>query len=140
MYVNSGSMWARKRAVSVMMLVMLSLPGAAMAEQLIDTFRGSRSTSTLEFEVRAPWILDWRVSGDGNRVAAVDVALFNAANGQHEGSVLKTKYPGNGVRMFDQSGRFYFRVDSALMEWTLKVIQLTPEEAELYTPKNNDLF
>jgi hypothetical protein len=121
----------------VALLLLLALPLAAQAEELVTEFKGSRSTSTLEFEVKAPWIMDWRLSGDGNQVSAVDVSLFDAGTGVHEGMVLRRKMPGNGVRMFDQSGRFYFRIDATLMEWTLKVIQLTEEEARAYTPKSN---
>ena len=105
------------------------------AEQVIAKFSGSHSTMTPEFEVRAPWILEWQVAGELSRVVAVDVALFSAGTGVHEGTVLKTKTAGNGVKLFDQSGRFYFRVDATMMNWYLSVIQLTPEEAELYTPK-----
>jgi len=110
---------------------------AAGAEELIKGFKGSRSTNTLEFDVRAPWIMDWRVTGEHSEDIAVDVALMNANTGAFEGTAFKTKNPGNGVRMFDQSGRFYFRVDALFMNWTLKVIQLSQEEAGLYTPKSN---
>jgi hypothetical protein len=84
--------------------------------------------------------MDWRVSGDGNQVSAVDVSLFDAGTGVHEGMVLRRKMPGNGVRLFEQSGRFYFRVDATLMDWTLKVIQLTDEEAKAYTPKTSHIL
>jgi hypothetical protein len=49
--------------------------------------------------------------------------------------VFKTKSPGNGLRLIEESGRFKLKVDAAITDWTLKVIQLTPEEAELYKPK-----
>ena len=121
-------------AVSCLLLGFSPLAGA---EQLIREFKGGRSTNTLEFDVRAPWIMDWRVTGDLSEEVAVDVALINANTGAFEGTALKTKAAGNGVRLFDQSGRFYFRVDALFMNWTLKVIQLTEEEAKLYTPKSN---
>lgn len=69
----------------------------------------------------------------------IDVGLFNPTTGIHEGSVVQRKMPSNSVVLFNQSGRFYFRVDSTLMNWTLKVIQLTKEEAEADTPKSNHL-
>jgi len=121
-------------------IVAVVLPPGAQAEELIKEFKGSRSTNTLEFEVRDPWIVDWRITGDANEMTAVDVGLFNAATGVHEGSVVQRKMPSNGVVMFNQSGRFYFRVDATLLNWTLKVIQLTKEEAEAYTPKSNHLL
>jgi hypothetical protein len=108
---------------------------SASAAEEIGSWSGERNTTTPEFEVRAPWILDWRVSGELSRVVAVDVSLVNANTGMHEGTVLRTKTAGNGVKLFEQSGRFYFRVDTSMMKWYLKVIQLTEEEAEAYTPK-----
>lgn len=106
------------------------------ASELVEEFTGERTMQTGEFEVEGPWILDWRVSGEYARDMAVDVSLVEAGTQTHQGNVLKTKTAGNGVRMFQEGGRFFFRVDSTLATWTLKVIQLTPEEAELYTPKN----
>jgi hypothetical protein len=119
---------------------MLFLPQSLQAEELVKEFKGNRSTTTLEFEVQSPWIMDWRVTGDPSVVTAVDVSLFNAATGAHEGVVLRQKSPGNGVRLFEQSGRYYFRIDSTILDWTLKVIQLTREEAKAYTPKSNHLL
>ncbi|MBT8063223.1 MAG: hypothetical protein KJO85_11110 [Gammaproteobacteria bacterium] len=117
------------------MLVALGLPLASQAGELVREFNGSRSTDTVEFEVRAPWILDWRMVTDYPGQMAVDISLVDARTGAFEGSVLKTKWPGNGVRLFHNSGRFQFKVISNLANWTLKVEQLTPEEAEQYTPR-----
>jgi hypothetical protein len=119
---------------------LMLLPLGVHAEELITEFKGSRSTVTLEFEVEAPWIMDWRISGDPSEMTGVDVSLFDAITGAHEGVVLRQKIPGNGVRMFETSGRFYFRVDTTLLNWTLKVIQLTEAEAKAYTPKTNHLL
>ena len=119
---------------------LMLLPLEVHAEELVQEFKGSRSTTTLEFEVQSPWILDWRLTGDPSEVTAVGVSLFNAVTGVHEGMVVKQKIPGNGVRLIDQSGRFYFRVDATLLNWTLKVIQLTEEEAKAYTPKSNHML
>jgi hypothetical protein len=130
----------KKTIVRMFLIVAVLLSLSAQAEELIKEFKGSRSTNTLEFEVRDPWIVDWRITGDANEMTAVDVGLFNAATGVHEGSVVQRKMPSNGVVMFNQSGRFYFRVDATLLNWTLKVIQLTKEEAEAYTPKSNHLL
>ena len=114
-------------------LITFSLP--ALAEELVAEFRGSVSRITPEFEVTGPWLVDWRVTTEGTRDAAIDVSLERAGLGSHVGRVLTTKYPGNGVRLLQESGRFYFRIDSSLTNWHLKVIQLTEEEAAAYTPR-----
>ncbi len=111
---------------------------SATAEQVVATYKGTYSRSTPEFEVRAPWILDWRVTTEGAHDSAVDVSLESAGLGVHQGRVLMTKDAGNGVRLFRRSGRFYFRVDSSFANWTLKVVELTEEEAAEYTPVESD--
>ena len=117
------------------LLMLVTLATGAQAREVIRQFKGSESRNTAEFDVEAPWILDWNISTDYPGKMAVDVALETGGTGACEGSVLKTQWPGNGVRKFDQSGRFYFHVNSSFANWTLKVIQLTPEEAAEYTPK-----
>jgi len=111
------------------------LAGPVQASELVREFSGDRSTQTVEFEVAAPWLIDWRVNSDFPQSMGIAVALVNAS-GAYEGQVLKTKAPGNGVRLMQQSGRFSFKIDTTLAYWSLKVEQLTPEEAELYTPKS----
>jgi len=120
-------------AALLLSIAVMSIP--ARTEVTIREFRGERAMQTGEFEVEAPWILDWRVTGQYARDMAVDVSLVQALTNAHEGNVLKARSPGNGVRLFGESGRYFFRVDSTLAGWTLTVKQLTPEEAELYTPK-----
>ena len=65
----------------------------------------------------------------------IAVSLAYGGTGVHAGKVFNTKSPGNGLRLIEESGRFKFKVDAAITDWTLKVIQLTPEEAEQYKPK-----
>lgn len=120
---------------ALIFFLLLAPVSQVTGSETINTFKGSHSTTTLEFEVRAPWILDWRTSTDYPGQMAVDISLVDAKTGAFEGSVLKTKWPGNGVRLFDQSGKFQFKVISNLSEWTLKVEQLTREEAEQYAPR-----
>lgn len=125
----------RPLAAFSLVLAACMLPASVWAEQLIMEFRGSESRSTPEFEVRAPWILEWRVTTDGAYESAVEVSLEAAGIGVHQGRVLMTKQAGNGVRLFDNDGRFYFRVSSSFANWHLKVIQLTEEEAAQYEPR-----
>lgn len=105
------------------------------ARELIKEFTGSESRSTTEFEVKAPWIVDWRVRGDYPGQMAVAVNLMDDLHGQYVGKVVTTKYVTNGVRMFDEGGRYHFEVNSSLASWTLRVIELTKQEAETYKPK-----
>jgi hypothetical protein len=120
----------------VLIATMVAATGV-QGKELVRKFTGSRSTETAEFEVQAPWLLDWLVNGDYPQMLAVEVSLIDARTGQHAGYVLKTKYKGNGVRLFDQGGRYRMKVDATMANWILKVEQLSREEAEQYTPRAN---
>lgn len=127
---------SKPKAILFSLFATLLLTDSAYSEQLVREFSGSRSSDTREFEVKSPWILDWRTATDYPGEMAVDISLVEAGTGAFEGSVLKTKWPGNGVRLFESSGRFQFKVISNLSRWNLKVVQLTPDEAEQYKPKD----
>ena len=118
-------------AAALLALLASSVQGA----QLVREFRGSNDRTTPEFTVEAPWVLDWRLDGDYDQLVALEVTLVEAKTGRHVGQVLHTKRKGNGVRMFRQGGTYQLRVTGSLARWTLKIQQLTPEEAELYTPR-----
>ena len=111
------------------------LAGAARAEKEVVQFSGDESTVTAPFVVEAPWIIDWRLDGDYDTLVAIDVTLVDARTGRHIGRVLHTKAKGNGVRLFNLTGRYQLRISSTLARWRIKVEQLTAEEAELYTPR-----
>lgn len=129
-----------KRIAILVLLASLLLPLNAVAEQLVHEFSGSRTTQTAEFEVKAPWLIDWRVNSDFEESMGLAIVLLNEPSRTHAGTVMKTKYRGDGLRLMNEGGRFSFKVDSVLANWTIKVIQLTPAEAELYTPKNQPAF
>ena len=105
------------------------------AEELLVEFQGRGNRTTAEFEADAPWILDWRINSDYEHQVSFDLDLVDARTGVLKGSVLRTKRLGNGVRMFNESGRFRFRINGSFINWHLKVKELTAAEAALYTPK-----
>jgi len=108
---------------------------SASGSELVREFRGKDNSTTPEFTVEAPWILDWRLDGDYDQLIALDVTLVEAKTGRHVGQILHTKRKGNGVRLFEKGGTYQLRISGSLARWTLKIKQLTPEEAEGYTPK-----
>lgn len=107
---------------------------SAYSKELVREFKGSESKTTLEFEVKAPWIVDWRTHGDYPGQMAVDVSLASVT-GEYLGKVFVTKYVQNGVKLFNEGGTFVLLVNSSLAQWTLRVEELTPEEAKTYVPK-----
>ena len=115
-------------------LLSFSVVPAAAAERVAE-FSGSGNTTTAIFRVEAPWILDWRLNGDYDQLVALEVTLIGANTSRHVGRVLYTKSKGNGVKMFQSSGLYQLRISSTLARWNIRIEQLTPEEAELYTPR-----
>lgn len=126
----TGTMKRLAAAAALALLI-----SSTQAAQLVREFRGSNNGTTPPFTVEAPWILDWRLDGDYDQLVALEVTLVEARTGRHVGQVLHTKRKGNGVRLFRQGGTYQLRVSGSLARWTLKIQQLTREEAELYTPR-----
>lgn len=125
------------RSLTISLLSLLLILGSAplRAEELVVEFSGTGNQTTAEFKAQAPWILDWRINSDYDHQISFDLDLVDGRTGVLKGSVLRTKSIGNGVRLFNESGRFRFRVNGSFMRWHLKVKQLTRSEAEQYTPK-----
>jgi hypothetical protein len=125
----------RHFTVSVATLVLLLAGVSTGAEELIVEFKGRGNQTTAEFKVRGPWILDWRINSEYTRMLSFDLDLVDGRTGVLKGSVLRTKSVGNGVRLFNDSGSYRFRINGSFIYWHLKVKKLTPAEAALYKPK-----
>lgn len=118
----------------VVLALLSCFAGTASSKELIQEFKGSDSKTTTEFEVKAPWIVDWRTNGDYPGQMAVEINLLSPT-GEYLGKIARTKYVDDGVRLFNEGGHFVLQVNSSLASWTLRVEQLTREEAETYKPK-----
>jgi len=117
-------------------ILLSAVAAKANAADRVKEFRGTGNTTTAIFRVEAPWVLDWRLDGDFDQLVALDVTLVEAKTGKHLGRVLHTKRKGNGVKLFNSSGLYQLRISSSLARWTIKIDQITREEAKSYTPKN----
>lgn len=115
--------------------VLLTTLSAAGAADRVREFKGTGNTTTAIFNVESPWLLDWRLDGDFDELLALEVTLVEANTGRHIGRVLHTKRKGNGAKLFKSGGRYQLRISSSLARWTIKIDQLTPKEAEQYTPR-----
>lgn len=124
------------RKLFLVPIFLLLLTGApADAKVRVAEFKGTGNTTTAIFHVESPWILDWRLDGDYEQLLGLEITLVEAKTGRHVGRVLYTKRRGNGVKLFNSAGQYRLRVSSTLARWTVKIDQLTREEAEAYTPK-----
>jgi len=125
-----------KKILSIQLLIFLTFTSfETRPESLVREFSGSQSTTTSEFEVKAPWILDWRINSNYRENMGLEISLVDAKTGFMIGRIFKTKYAGNGVKLFNESGRYRLRISSSFTNWNFKVSQISPSEAELYSPK-----
>lgn len=115
------------------LLLAVSLPTEAKTR--VAEFKGTGNSTTAIFRVESPWVLDWRLDGDYEQLMGLEITLVEAKTSRHVGRVLYTKRRGNGVKLFQEAGLYQLRISSTLARWTVKIDQLTREEAELYTPK-----
>lgn len=125
-----------KKILSIQLLIFLTFTSfETRPESLVREFSGSQSTTTSEFEVKAPWILDWRINSNYRENMGLEISLVDAKTGFMVGRIFKTKYAGNGVKLFNESGRYRLRISSSFTNWNFKISQISPSEAELYSPK-----
>lgn len=122
----------RQAAVLVAITI---VSGSALGVGVVREFQGSSNITTADFEVRAPWILDWRVNSEFSQLLGFEIDLIDARTGRHNGQVLATKRRGNGVKLFEQSGRYRLRITSSLAKWQIKIEEISSEDAKLYTPR-----
>ena len=126
---------------SIAALTIATIAAPVDAGQLVREFKGTGNTTTAEFSVESPWIIDWRLDSDYENHVALDMILVDAVSGRFIGAIKsgpKKRITGrsNGIRLFNTAGRYKLRISSSLARWSVKVEQLTEEEAELYTPRN----
>ena len=123
-----------RTALIITSLLLLAVSSAS-AKTRVAEFSGTGNSTTAIFRVESPWILDWRLDGDFDQLVGLEITLIEAKTSRHVGRVLYTKRRGNGVKLFRSAGLYQLRISSTLARWTVKIDQLTREEAELYTPK-----
>ena len=64
-------------------ITLCCVSSAGLAKELIREFKGTSSKTTIEFEARAPWIIDWRVTGDYPGQMALNANLIDAKTGEY---------------------------------------------------------
>ena len=119
----------------IVIIFLASLTVSAGASELVREFSGTKNTTTVEFTVESPWILDWHLNADYEQLVALDITLIEARTGRHVGLVKHTKRIGNGVRLFRIDGTYQLRISATFARWRIKIEQLTDAEAEHYELK-----
>jgi len=126
------------RRIFLAVILVAFVVAPASAKTRVAEFKGSGNSTTAIFRVESPWVLDWRLDGDYEAMMGLEITLVEAKTGKHVGRVLYTKRRGNGVKLFHSAGLYQLRISSTLARWSVKIDQLTREEAELYTSKGTN--
>lgn len=125
------------RRAAILALLSLTISSAGGAG-VVREFSGTESLTTADFEVDGPWILDWRANGDFPAMLGFEVALLDAKSGVHLGRVVKiTDRAGEGIRLFEEGGRYRMRIYSTLARWTIKIEEISEQDVARYTPKDS---
>lgn len=124
-------------AAAVMALCLMTGNAHAQNEEITE-FTGTASTTTAEFEVEAPWIIDWRAFSDFPQSMFLEISLLDATTGLHKGVIKETREVGTGVKMFSDSGTYKLRIQSDLTRWQVLIKELSEEEAARYTPQERE--
>jgi len=119
---------------SLILLAVCCIAPAVQSQGVVVEFQGTTNTTTREFEVQGPWLLNWRITGNYSAVG-FEFFLLDGKTRMHKGVILRTRRTGNGVKLFQESGSFRFRISSGLANYHLKVEEISEEDAELYTPR-----
>ena len=120
----------------IVFAVLACFAANASSKELVVEFKGSGNKTTAEFEAKAPWIVDWRTTGDYPGSMAMQVSLISSVSGEFQGKIAQTKWVDNGVKLFNESGRYRLQVNASLVNWTFRIEELTRQEAETYIPKD----
>jgi len=125
-----------KNLTRLLVLITLGCIGSGVqGQQVVVEFTGNKNTTTREFEVQGPWILNWRITGSYASSVGFELMLLDGKTRMHKGVILRTRRSGNGVKLFHESGSFRFRISAGLANYNLKVEEISEEDAKLYTPR-----
>jgi len=125
-----------KNLTRMLVLITLGFIGSGVqGQQVVVEFTGNNNTTTREFEVQGPWILNWRITGSYSSSVGFELMLLDGKTRMHKGIILRTRRSGNGVKLFQESGSFRFRISAGLANYHLKVEEISEEDAKLYTPR-----
>lgn len=124
----------RTTAIRAALLFLITIAPVTNSKELVTVFTGQDNVTTGSFEVEGPWVLDWWVTSDFPVGFLIEIHLIDASTGFQHARVLRTRYPGNGVKLFHEGGRYKFRISSSLARWNLRVEEITQDEVALYRP------
>ena len=104
---------------------------AVQGQGVVAEFSGNSNTTTRELEVQAPWIMEWRVTGNYTGSVGFELMLLDGKTRMHKGVILRLRHRNNGVKLFNESGSFRFRISSGLANYSIKVQEISERADKL---------
>jgi len=111
-------------------LVATVFAAIAGAEPGSVKFSGHDSSTTKDFEVRAPWLLDWQVKSEFPELATFVLRLEDAASGQLLGIVTDFAGTGRGLKLFRKSGSFRLETIGQNADWSVEITEISEAWAD----------
>jgi len=117
-----------KRSLILAFLVAASVGASAGAESPVAEFSGHDSGKTDPFDVKGPWLLDWRIDSEFPDLATTKIQLVDASD-QLVGVVANFRGTGNGLKLFRETGTFRLDVTAENSRWFAQVTEISETAA-----------
>lgn len=125
---SGGDMTTRK-CIGLLAIPILFLGAASYAETVLETFEGAGPGTTPVFEATGPWRVDWEAKSDHPLLSAFYSNLYDAEKSRYLGFITQILGTGSGSKLIRHSGKFRIGVSGNDVEWKLRIVELSEEEA-----------
>ncbi len=107
-------------------VVLLAATPMVVADEPVQTFRGSSNDYNLGFSVDGHWELHWKTEGnkDFPSFSQFEVRLEDAITGRFLGVVAQKTGSGQGVRYITDGGRFFVNVLAKNVRWKIDIVDV----------------
>ncbi|WP_405227087.1 hypothetical protein [Lentisalinibacter sediminis] len=120
--------WPLLSLVIALLVVVFAVP--AEAENLVKAFTGSGPDTTPRFEVEGPWRVDWEAGSEHPLLSAFYTNLYDAKTSEYLGFITQLRGTGAGSKLIRESGEFRIGISGNDVDWTIRIVELSKDEAE----------
>ncbi len=97
---------------------------AAETDVPIAKFSGHNSEQTAEFDVKAPWLVDFEVNSEFPDLATTVIRLEDDSD-QTLGTAAAFRGTGRGLKLFRTSGRYRLDITSETTDWRIEISEIS---------------
>lgn len=92
-------------------------------------FDGEGNGQTATFEMKGPWLLDWKIQSEAPLLAVFEMRLHDATTNEYLGTLVELHGVGSGLKLFEEAGAFRISVAARNVAWALQVSEVSGEKA-----------